>query len=73
MSAGDPGQAGDLRDRLGACTDRIDELLEQLHDERTRRNQLIVAAHDNEGAGLKTIARWAKVSKALVNSVLSAN
>lgn len=68
-----PTRPATIATRLSSCRDRIDELQEQLAQERQRRDQLVVDAHDDEGIGYKTIARLAGISKSRVIAILAAH
>lgn len=62
-----------MGEQLGACRDRIEELAELLQDERSRRDQLVVAARDEQGLSYGRIARYAGLTKSRVIAILAAN
>lgn len=68
-----PTRPATIAARLGSCRDRLDELQEQLDQERHRRDQLVVEARDDEAMGYKTIARLAGISKSRVIAILAAH
>jgi hypothetical protein len=58
--------------RLRAAANTVEELEEQLRIERDRRNELIVAAIDDEGMTYGQVAQHTRLSRARVIAIIAA-
>lgn len=57
--------------QLRAAADECEELEELLNIARDRRNEIIGAAHDDEGMSYGDIARYARLSRARVIAIMA--